>query len=267
MQEELNELTASTVKSVDTVKLEQKVKAMYKDVALNPHGTYHFEMGYEMALRLGYTKAELGRIPRQSIDSFAGVGYHFGLAEIKEGDTILDLGSGSGMDLFIAATKVGKAGHATGIDMTPEQLEHAETLAAENNFTNVTFTKGYIESLPFRDEEFDVVISNGVINLSADKAKVFSEISRVLKRGGRMAISDIVTEIQLPENITCDATLWAACIGGALQEDNFQQQLAKAGLKSIRTIHNPQYRFLSKSAEGATRKYGVKSISVRADKI
>lgn len=98
--------------------------------------------------------------------------------------------------------------------MTPEQLEHSKKLAAQNNFKNVTFVEGYIESFPFGDDEFDVVISNGVINLSPDKNRVFSEISRVLKKGGRMAISDIVTEVNLPENITCDATLWAACIGG-----------------------------------------------------
>lgn len=256
-----------TKTTVDKLKLEKKVKSMYKDVALNPHGNYHFEMGYDLAKRLGYTEKELGEIPSAAIDSFAGVGYHFGLACIMPGDKVLDLGSGSGMDLFIAAHKTGLKGHVIGIDMTPEQLFRSKELSIENNYTNVSFIEGFIEELPFADNEFDVVISNGVINLSPEKKKVFSEISRVLKKGGRMAISDIATETQLPENVTCDATLWAACIGGALQQDDYFNHIENVGLKSFQVIHNTGYGFISKSAKGASKQYGVKSISIRADKI
>jgi arsenite methyltransferase len=252
--------------SVDKQKLEDKVKAMYKAVALDPFADYHFEMGRTLALKLGYSGTELQAVPAEAIDSFAGVGYPFALASIQSGEKVLDLGSGSGMDLFIAAHKAGGSGSATGIDMTDAQLGKSTRLAKEHNFSNVEITKGYMEELPFADGQFDVVISNGVINLSADKATVFSEIARVLKRGGRMAIADIVTESALPESVTCNATLWAACIGGALQQDNYFNHIENAGLKNLQVIHNSSYEFLSKSAQGASRQYGVKSVSIRADK-
>jgi len=146
-------------------------------------------------------------------------------------------------------------------------LNKSTGLAARFGIENVTFVKGYIENLPFHDSEFDVVISNGVINLSPEKEKIFNEISRVLKKGGRLAISDIVTESQLPENVTCNASLWAACIGGASQEDDYFNYMNRAGLKKFQVIHNTQYQFISKSAVGASRKYGVKSMSIRCDKL
>ncbi|HXG30351.1 MAG TPA: methyltransferase domain-containing protein, partial [Thermodesulfobacteriota bacterium] len=126
---------------------------------------------------------------------------------------------------------------------------------------------GYIEELPFEDGSFDVVISNGVINLSAEKETVFSEASRVLKPGGRLAISDIVSDQELPEGITCDATIWASCIGGAMQIDKYKAAIEAPGMRLISIRENPQYRFLSKSAQGASKKYGVKSISLLAERI
>ncbi len=259
-------MQTKTLDVIDKVLLEKKVKHMYRNVALFPDEPYHFEMGEQLALKLGYSEQELTNIPRQAVDSFAGVGYHFGLADIRPGDRVLDLGSGSGMDLFIAANKVGPSGHVTGIDMTDEQLEKSRTLAAEAGFSNVTFVKGYIEDLPFGDDEFDVVISNGVINLSPSKSKVFHEIHRVLRPGGRMAVSDIVTELMMPENITCNPTLWAACIGGAMQQDEFFDLMEEAGLGRFQVIHNVNYGFISRSAQGASRSYGVKSFTMRGDK-
>jgi len=253
-------------KKVDASELEQKVKKMYSDVALNPNGHYHFEMGRGLAEKLGYEKNDLDRIPAAAIDSFAGVGYYFEMANIKEGEHVLDLGSGSGMDVFVAALKVGSTGHVSGVDMTDEQLKKSEDLRKENKFENVSFHKSYIENLPFEDASFDVVISNGVINLSPDKEKVFAEVTRVLKPGGRMVIADIVTEKQLPENIVCNSTLWAACIGGAAQQDDYRNTIENAGMEMLVVQDNDAYGFISKSAQGASKDYGVKSVSLLAEK-
>lgn len=253
--------------SVNKQQLEKNVKAMYTEVALNPSGNYHFEIGRNLALKLGYTHQELDTIPPEAIDSFAGVGHLFAMTSIQPGEKILDLGSGSGMDLFIAAGKTGKQGRATGIDMTFDQLSKCRRLAKSRGFDNVRVIQGYIEDIPLPDSSFDVVISNGVINLSADKARVFGEIARVLKPGGRIAISDIVTELPLPENVTCNADLWAACIGGALKQDQYRELIYDAGFRKIKVIENPQYEFISRSAQGAGKKYGVKSISINAIKI
>ncbi len=254
------------IKKLNTTELEQKVKNMYRDVAQNPGGKYHFEMGRALAEKLGYEIECLDLIPSSSIESFAGVGYFCDIAGFKEGEKVLDLGSGSGMDSFISALKVGKSGHVTGIDMTEEQLEKASRLAFAGNFENVKFTQGYLEQLPFPDATFDIVISNGVINLCPDKEKVFDEIARVLKPKGRMVIADIVTEQQLPENITCDSTLWASCIGGAGQEDAYKNSIEKAGLEVLFVRNNSAYEFISRSAKGAAKQYGVKSVSLFAEK-
>lgn len=253
-------------KKVDASELEQKVKKMYSDVALNPKGEYHFEMGRGLAEKLGYEINDLDKIPAAAIDSFAGVGYYFDLANIKEGDRVLDLGSGSGMDVFVAALKVGNSGQVSGADMTDEQLKKSEQLRKANKFENVSFHKTYIEKLPFEDGSFDVVISNGVINLCPDKEKVFAEVARVLKSEGRMVIADIVTEKQLPENVVCNSTLWAACIGGAAQQDDYRNAIENAGMEILVVRNNDAYGFISKSAQGASREYGVKSVSLIAEK-
>jgi ubiquinone/menaquinone biosynthesis C-methylase UbiE len=252
--------------AVDVDQLRSQVKEMYKAVAEEPEGTFHFEMGRGLALRLGYPGDELDRIPPEAIESFAGVGYHLGLAALAPGERVLDLGSGSGMDAFVAALGVGSAGAVTGVDMTDEQLDKARRLAARDRFSGVAFEKGYIEKTPIHPESVDVVISNGVINLCADKATVFGEIARVLKPGGRMAISDIVTEKPLTEAIICDVNLWASCIGGASQQDNYQDVIEGAGLLIEEQRDNPEYYFISDSAQGATETFGVKSVSILATK-
>lgn len=257
---------ATLPKNVDSADLEQKVKKMYKDVAEDPFREYHFEMGRNLAEKLGYEKSLLDEIPSSAIDSFAGVGHYFQLADIKPGEKVLDLGSGSGMDSFIAVLKTGATGTVIGIDMTDEQLEKSKRLAAEKGLKNITFTKGYIQDLPFADETFDVVISNGVINLCPEKTKVFKEAYRVLKPGGRLAFADIVTEKQLPENLVCNSTLWASCIGGAAQQDNYQNDIKSAGFKIKSFIDNSEYQFISVSALGASKQYGVKSTSILAIK-
>jgi ubiquinone/menaquinone biosynthesis C-methylase UbiE len=258
--------TATATRSVNTAELEQKVKDMYQRVAREPGGEFHFEMGRVLAERLGYPPADLDRIPHEAIDSFAGVGYHFDLAAIRPGEHVLDLGSGSGMDTFVAALQTGPGGKVEGVDMTDAQREKAEALRDRAGLTQVAYRKSYIEQLPFADASFDVVISNGVINLSADKAGVFREVARVLKPGGRMALSDIISERDLPEGVTCDATLWAACIGGAQRKDLYQSEITQAGMRTITLRENPQYHFLTPQAQKACATYGVKSVSILARK-
>ncbi|MDX8527259.1 methyltransferase domain-containing protein [Mesorhizobium sp. MSK_1335] len=237
---------------------------MYRSVAENPRGEFHFEMGRALAERIGYPPADLDRIPAEAIESFAGVGYHFDLADPRPGETVVDLGSGSGMDTFVAALKVGPHGTVVGIDMTDEQRSKAERLRDRGGFNNVTYVKGYIENVPLPDASADIVISNGVINLATDKSAVFREASRLLKSRGRLAISDIVTEVQLPETIFCNSTLWAACIGGAAQQDSYCSQIAASGLSIAKVQENPAYQFISDNARNASRKFGVKSISLLA---
>jgi ubiquinone/menaquinone biosynthesis C-methylase UbiE len=258
--------TETSAVTVDREDLRAKVKSMYTKVAEEPEGQFHFEMGRTLAERLGYPAAGLDRIPPEAIASFAGVGYHFGLAAIRAGETVLDLGSGSGMDAFLAATFVGTSGRVIGIDMTDSQLKKAEALRDRQGTGQLAFRKGYLEELPEEDGIADAIISNGVINLCPDKAMVFGECARTLRRGGRLAISDIVTDILLTPNIVCNASLWAACIGGAMQKDDYQRAIAAAGFRVQTVRENPEYRFLSRSAQGATHEYGVKSISLLAVK-
>ncbi len=254
----------TTETTFDPKELETKVKAMYRSVAQEPSGSFHFEMGRALAERLGYPSADLDSVPAEAIESFAGVGYYFHLADLKAGETAVDFGSGSGMDSFIAASKVGPRGKVFGIDMTDEQRAKAERLRVRDGYTNVKYLKGYIEDVPLPDGTADVVISNGVINLAFDKPRVFREAARLLRAGGRLALSDIVTEVRLPEKITCNSDLWAACIGGAAQRQDYRALIESAGMRVLREEENLQYAFISENARGASRAFGVKSISLLA---
>jgi arsenite methyltransferase len=249
--------------TVDTKELEEKVQRMYRAVATAPDGDYHFELGRSLAERLGYPADVLDAIPAGAIESFAGVGYFFDLADLQPGESVVDLGSGSGMDVFFACARVGASGRVIGVDFTAEQLAKAERLAA--GFAQAEFRAGRIERLPVEDECADCVISNGVINLSPEKDAVFAEAARVLRPGGRLAIADIVSEQQLKESIVCDADLWASCIGGAAQEDGYRRAIEAAGLRVEQVKANP-YQFISERARDASTKYGVKSVSLLARK-
>jgi arsenite methyltransferase len=251
--------------AVDTQELELKVQRMYRAVATDPRGEFHFELGRSLAERLGYPDDVLDRIPERAIESFAGVGYVFDLAALRDGEQVVDLGSGSGMDVFFACTQVGPQGGVVGVDFTAEQLSKAQTLAVVAGFDQAEFRAGRIERLPVQDESADCVISNGVINLSPDKQQVFAEAARVLRPGGRLAIADIVSEQQLTDSIVCDADLWASCIGGAAQQDAYRDAIEAAGLR-IEAIRENPYEFISERARDASTKYGVKSVSVLARK-
>jgi arsenite methyltransferase len=246
---------------LDTTELEERVKRMYEEVALEPQREFHFETGRPLAERLGYPAAQLDRIPAPAIESFAGVGYFLDLAAPGPGEVVLDLGSGSGTDSFLAALT---AETVVGIDMTDQQLAKASRLAGAAGFDKVEFRQGYIESPPVDDGTVDCVISNGVINLSPDKPAVFAAAARALRPGGRLALADIVSSTQLPEGVTCDASLWAACIGGAMRRDAYREAIEGAGLEIVEWRENAEYRFLSERADNAVRKYGVTSISLLA---
>jgi arsenite methyltransferase len=244
---------------VDTLELEAKVKDLYRRIAEEPHGAYHFETGRPLADHLGYPADVLARIPAGAIESFAGVGYFFDLADLREGEATIDLGSGSGMDACFAARQVGPSGRVVGIDFTVEQLDKARRMTS--GFDQVEFRHGQIERLPTEDASFDCAISNGVINLSPDKGQVFSEVARVLRPGGRLAMADIVSERQLKESIVSDADLWASCIGGAAQEDAYRHAIEAAGLR-VAEVRPNRYVFLSARARKASIDYGVKSVSI-----
>ena len=167
--------------NVNTADLDVKVQEMYRNVAQAPNGAYHFELGRPVAERLGYPADMLDRLPGGAVESFAGVGYFFDLADLTEGERVIDLGSGSGLDAFAAAQLVGSSGRVLGVDFTIEQLSKARRIATAGGFDQVEFVEGRIESPPVEGESFDCVISNGVINLSPDKEQVFAEAARVLR--------------------------------------------------------------------------------------
>jgi arsenite methyltransferase len=175
---------------------------------------------------------------------------------------VLDLGSGSGTDAFAAALLVGDSGQVTGVDMTDEQRAKADHLRA--GAAHIRFVPGQLEDLPFGDASFDVLISNGVVNLCPDKARVFAEAARVLAPGGRLAMADIVAARPLPETVTCNADLWSACIGGAAPEADYRAAIEAAGLKIDTVREAPEYQFLTAQARNASREYGVRSVTLAA---
>jgi arsenite methyltransferase len=194
----------------DTEKLKNEVRRAYASVASDPGGEFHFHRGPEYAARqLGYDAGELARLPRMATEPFAGVGNPFRMGRLPAGATVIDIGSGAGMDCLLAGIDVGLAGRVTGIDMTDEMLARAGRGAAQMGMAHVRFEKADMEQLPFRDQSVDVVISNGVINLAPDKCAVFAEIHRVLRPGGRLQFADIIIGTELSEDARNDIDLWA----------------------------------------------------------
>lgn len=251
--------------TVDASQLEREIKEMYTRVALEPEGKFHFELGRALASKVGYSESELDAAPAAAVQSFAGVGYFFDLAGMRPGERVVDLGSGSGMDSFIAAHKVGPDGQVIGVDMTVAQLAKAERLRnGSGAFAQLRFLKSYIQATGLPDAHFDVVISNGVFNLAPDKFAVFREAARLLRPGGRLLFADITADTQLPGKVTRDATLWASCIGGAMQRDALLELIDLAGFDVAATKDNDTYQFLPGNAHGAARIYGVRSLSLLA---
>ena len=250
---------------VDAAELEAQVKSMYGQVAREEEAELHFEVGRGIAERLGYPPELLDAIPAEALASFAGVGYHLDLAALAPGEAVLDLGSGSGTDVFCAAVQVGPTGRVVGVDFTREQLAKAAGLRDRDGFEQVELVEARIDALPFEDATFDVVISNGVINLSVVKNRVFGEAARVLRPGGRLALADIVSGKPLKERTRRNVELWAACIAGAIPRSSYVETIAAAGFDVGRVRRN-DYSFLSDRALDACSTYEVESISLAAVK-
>jgi SAM-dependent methyltransferase len=193
---------------VDPVALRKQVKDKYREVAADPTRTFHFHTGRALARRLGYEDDAVAALPDRAVESFAGVANPFAQRRLAPGDRVVDIGSGAGFDSFLAATQVGPTGRVVGVDMTPEMLEKSTATATQLGLDQVEFRAGLAESLPLRDSWADVVISNGVINLCADKHAVLSEIHRVLRPGGWLQFADIANGRPVPEGALRDIDLW-----------------------------------------------------------
>lgn len=196
--------------AVDPEALREEVKKKYREVATDPHGSFHFHTGRPLAKRLGYEDSIVDPLPDTAVESFAGVANPFSLRRLKAGERVVDIGSGGGFDCFVAAGQVGPGGHVVGIDMTAEMLAKSRATARAMGVQHVEFREGVIEEMPVEDDWADVVISNGVINLCADKRRIFSEIKRVLKPGGYLQFADIANSKPVPEAAIRNIDLWTA---------------------------------------------------------
>lgn len=193
---------------VDVGTLREQVREKYREVAVEPNAEYHFHTGRPLALKLAYDPTIVDALPERAVESFAGVGNPFSLRTIRAGERVVDVGSGAGFDSFVAAAQVGTDGHVVGIDMTPEMLAKSRGTASQLGYAHVEFREGFAESLPVDEGWADVVISNGVINLCADKLAVFNEIRRVLRPGGTLQFADIANGRPVPPEALRDIDLW-----------------------------------------------------------
>jgi len=196
--------------AVDPSALREEVKNKYRDVACNPHGEFHFHTGRPLTRRLGYDEAVVGPMPDVAVESFAGVANPFSLRSLVRGEKVVDAGSGGGFDSFIAAHQVGPEGRVVGIDMLPEMLDKSRNSAKLMGLGHVEFREGILEEIPVEDGWADVVISNGAINLCADKKLTFSELWRVLRPGGQLQFGDIANGKPVPESAVRNIDLWTA---------------------------------------------------------
>jgi SAM-dependent methyltransferase len=210
-----------------------------------------------------YDEAETAGIPAEALLASLGCGNPTALAELKEGETVLDLGSGGGIDVLLSARRVGPTGKAYGLDMTDEMLALANANKQKAGATNVEFLRGEIENIPLPDNSVDVIISNCVINLSADKQRVIEEAFRVLKPGGRFAVSDVVVRGEVPDEVKRNMELWVGCIAGALEEDEYRRLLEAAGFTGIDIEPTRVYRL--EDAEAFLAGSGVESATMSSD--
>lgn len=194
----------------------------------------------EVSKSVGYSDSEMNAVPEGANLGF-GCGNPVALASLKEGDVVLDLGSGAGFDAFLAAKRVGKTGRVIGVDMTPEMLAKAKENAKKGKYTNVEFRLGEIEKLPVEDNSIDVIISNCVINLSPDKESVFKEANRVLKSGGRLMVSDLVLAKELPKELKDSIEAYVGCLAGAIKKDEYLNLISLAGFQDIKVIGESSY--------------------------
>lgn len=244
------------------------VRAMYTDVALHPDREYHFPTGRAACVFVGYPADRLEELPAVAVESFAGVAYPFASNVIREGDTVLDIGSGSGTDLLISARIVGDRGRAIGLDMTAAMLEKVARSVAAARVSNADAREGNAEKIPLPDASVDVVTSNGVLNLVPDKRAAFAEIHRVLKSGGRVQIGDIALGQPLSGDCLSNPKLWSECIVGATLEDEYLTMLQESGFTHIELLGRLDYFCASVSAatRSIAQSFHARSVVIRAAK-
>lgn len=228
------------------------VRAMYTDVATNPTREFHFPTGRRACEFVGYPASQLDAIPLAAVESFAGVGYPFAADVIRAGETVLDIGSGSGTDVLIASQLVGARGKVVGLDMTEAMRDKLRSTLSAIGAANVDVLEGNAEELPLPDAFVDVVTSNGVLNLVPEKAEAIREIARVLKPGGRLQLSDIVVGSLPSDACRAQPDLWAECIVGATREDEYVHLLRDAGFGTVDVLK--RFDYFSASASAETRK-------------
>jgi len=244
------------------------VQRLYTEVAREPGKSFHFPVGREAALFVGYPEDELDKIPGKAVESFAGVGYPHAANVVRRGDTVLDIGSGSGTDMLIAALKTGSKGQVFGLDFTDAMIAKAEENIAKSGFSNVKVIKGNATSIQLPDESVDVVTSNGVLNLVPDKERAFREVFRVLKKGGRIQLADIVVQEDVQRVCGLVPQLWADCIGGAAVEKEYLDMIRKAGFVDVKVIKRLNYfsKSTSESIKRLTTSFGAESVVISARK-
>lgn len=239
---------------MDEAKIRKYVRSRYAGIAR--HGGSCCDPGASCcsgfpeaeSRKIGYSEEELRSVP-QGANLGLGCGNPIALVSLKEGETILDLGSGAGFDCFLAAREVGPSGRVIGVDMTSEMIEKARENARKGNYENVEFRLGEIENLPAADGSVDAVISNCVVNLSTDKERVFAEVYRVLKPGGRIMISDLVLSRELPEELARSLAAYAGCIAGAVRKDDYIYLLKKAGFQDVQVVQESRFEVAEKEMD------------------
>jgi SAM-dependent methyltransferase len=250
---------------VDPEALRAEIRVNYAEVATNPDGAFHFHTGRPLAMRLGYPASILTSLPDSAVASFAGVDNPFKVGHVPAGARVLDLGSGGGFDCFVAAQMVSPTGQVVGVDMTPEMLVRSRREASRLGLRNVEFRAGILEQLPVDDDWADVVISNGVLNLVADKVLVLREALRALRPGGVIQFADIAVGESVPAAARCDIDLWTDCIAGGLSLDEWTDAIAAAGFESV-SVGLPTDSFAGAAGETRARAYQVFGYTFRAVK-
>ncbi|MCC5950818.1 MAG: methyltransferase domain-containing protein [Acidimicrobiia bacterium] len=251
--------------TVDPATLRAEVREKYAEVATNPDATFHFHTGRPLAHHLGYAEDIVDGLPDEAMASFAGVANPFSPAPIPSGSKVVDLGSGGGFDCFVAARLVGSTGRVIGVDMTPAMLERSRRVADTLGLTNVEFRQGILEELPVEDGWADVIISNGVLNLVADKPKVFAEAHRALRSGGVIQFADIAVGREVPHDARCDVELWTDCIAGGRSVDQWCDLITAAGFTGV-AVGLPTDTFSGAAGEERARAFDVVAHTFRARK-
>lgn len=253
--------TPTSSQALDEASIFDAVQEMYEDVALTPTKEFHFPTGRSSCLHLGYPESELDALPACAVESFAGVGYPFLADGIEPGDTVVDVGSGSGVDALIAALRTGSEGRVYGVDMTAAMIEKAEEIIREAEVETVQLREGRADDLPLDDASVDVLTSNGVFNLVPDKERAFREAYRVLRPDGCLQIADIALSEPVSEESKANPELWAECVVGAEPEDEYLDLVRSAGFEDVSVIDRLDY--FARSSEESTRRV-AKSLGAHA---